>query len=258
MFDSHAHVVASQFEADRADVVARAKAAGLVGWIEVGTNLQESRLAVELAQREEGIYATVGVHPHDVAELSASAWAELEELADKPNVAAIGEVGFDFYRGGRREMQQPVLEKFIMLARAKNLPMVFHVRDGKEDNAHDALLHLLESFSEHERPRGVIHTYSGTVAQAERYLALGMYLSFSGVVTFKKAGELLAVVKMVPADMFLVETDCPFLAPEPYRGQRNEPSYVRVVAQKVAAVRGVSVDEVEEQTDGNVKRLFSL
>lgn len=258
MFDSHAHVMAKQFNDDRADVVARAKAAGLTGWIEVGTNVKESRLAVELAQRGEGVHATVGVHPHDITELSEHSWAEVEALAHKPHVVAIGEVGFDFWRGGTREAQQPVLETFIALAQTKNLAMVFHVRDGKEDSAHEALIELLGSYDNDKRPHGVIHTYSGTVAQAERYLALGMYLSFSGVVTFKNAGELLAVVKMVPADMFLVETDCPFLAPEPYRGQRNEPSYVQVVAQKVAQVRGVSVDEVEEQTDGNVKRLFSL
>lgn len=258
MFDSHAHVMFPTLDADRPEIIARARAAGLSGWLEVGVDVEQSRKAAGLASNEAGVYATVGVHPDDIGGLTEEVWSELEDLITQPKVVAIGEVGLDFYREGKLKEQLPVLQRFISLAKQKNLPMVFHVRDGREKSAHDELLQLLESYSIDERPRGVIHTYSGNVAQAERYLNLGLHLSFSGVVTFKNAKELLGVVKIMPAERILIETDCPFLAPEPYRGKRNEPAYVRLVAAKLAEVRGVLLEEIEEQTDENAKILFGL
>lgn len=258
MFDSHAHVMFPTLDADRVAVIERARKAGLFGWLEVGTDMAQSRKAVELASKEEGVYATVGVHPSDIAELNEDVWAEIAGLMSNQRVKAIGEVGFDFYRGGKEVEQVPVLRRFLKLAHDKNLPVVFHVRDGKDVSAHEALLRLLSEYSPNTRPKGVMHTYSGSVEQAKQYLELGMHLSFSGVVTFKNAGELLEVAKMVPKDRFLIETDCPFLAPEPYRGKRNEPAYVRLVAQKLADIRGATVDDIEKQTDANARQLFNL
>ncbi len=258
MFDSHAHVMFPTLDADRSDIIERARAAGLSGWLEVGVDMDQSRRAVTLASEQQGVFATVGVHPDDIVGLSEEDWGEIEKLADHPTVVAVGEVGLDFYREGKIEEQLPVLQRFISLANQKNLPIVFHVRDGKEKDAHEELLKLLESYPVGECPRGVIHTYSGNVIQAERYLKLGLYLSFSGVATFKNAGELLEVVMKTPLDRILIETDSPFLAPEPYRGKRNEPAYVKLVAEKLANVKGVSFNEIENRTDQNAKNLFHI
>lgn len=258
MFDSHAHVMFPTLDSDRDEVIARARQLGLWGWLEIGVDVAGSQQAVALAEKQEGVYATVGVHPDDIAGLDEALWHTIEQLVSHPKVKAIGEVGLDFYREGKLEEQLPVLKKFIALAQEKKLPVVFHVRDGATKSAHEELLKLLESYSSGERPRGVIHTYSGSLAQAKRYLDLGLYISFSGVLTFKKAGELLEVAKLVPADKMLIETDSPFLAPEPYRGKRNEPAYVKLVAEKLAEVREVSLEEIEQQTDANAKTLFSI
>lgn len=258
MFDSHAHVSSSQFDVDRDEVYSRALAAGLKGWVEVGTSVLDSRQAVALAEKYEGVVAAVGVHPNDIGDLSEVDFAQMTALLDHRKVKAIGEVGLDFYRGGSLDEQVLVLKRFLSLAVAKNLPVIFHVRSGETLDAHSELLKLLESYAVSERMQGVIHTYSGSVAQAKRYLELGLYISFSGVVTFKNAGELVEVAKMVPVDKMLIETDCPFLTPEPHRGQRNEPVYVKFVAEKLAVIRGESLEAVAAQTWENTKRLFDI
>ena len=256
MIDSHAHVMLDSFEADRDEVVARACEAGVVAWLEVGTDVAQSRRAVSLAQQYDFVWATVGVHPSDIAELDTTAWQELEQLTTVERVVAVGEVGFDFYRGGTFEEQRPAVDRFVTLARQRELPIVWHVRSGDTADAHEALLGYLEELP--HAPRGVLHTYSGNEQQAERYLAMGLYLSFSGVVTFKNAGVIAEVARTTPLDRLLIETDCPFLAPEPYRGKRNEPAYVRYVAEKIAELRGISVDDVVEQTVVNTRTLFEL
>ncbi|MBI3273954.1 MAG: TatD family hydrolase [Candidatus Colwellbacteria bacterium] len=258
MFDSHAHIMFPTLTDDRTAIISRARKAGLWGWLEIGVDIEGSRQAIALAEQEEGVYATVGVHPDDIAGLDENGWEEVAKLASHPKVKAIGEVGLDFYRDGKLEEQLPVLKRFIVLAREKNLPVVFHVRDGAQQSAHEELLKLLERYSSGERPHGVIHTYSGSLAQAKRYLDLGLYLSFSGVITFKNCGELLEVATMVPADKMLIETDSPFLAPEPHRGKQNEPAYVKLVAEKLGEIRGVSLEEIEKQTDANTRTLFLI
>jgi TatD DNase family protein len=287
LFDSHAHVAFKQFDADRAAVIGRAHAAGLTGWLEVGTDVASSQRAVELAMKQTGVFATVGVHPSDIGEVTEADWVTLEAMLAQECVVAVGEVGIDFYRGGTLKPQLRVLERFVRLAREHSLPVVFHVRDAPQNpsqpplirggeqeknsppdkgesegvlthNAHDALIQYLESLPLDARPRGVIHTFSGTSAQAQQYLALGLYLSFSGVVTFKNAGDMAEAAKTVPLDRFLIETDCPFLAPQQYRGQRNEPAYVRFVAEKVAELRGESVEAISEASWRNAQRLFAL
>ncbi|PIT98364.1 MAG: hydrolase TatD [Candidatus Andersenbacteria bacterium CG10_big_fil_rev_8_21_14_0_10_54_11] len=265
MIDSHAHVSFGQFDADRGVVIARARAAG-VGWIEVGTDAAQSRKALALAEQHPAdiLGASVGVHPIDAA--SGIDWADLHQLLDHPRVLAVGEVGLDYYRGGTREQQLPVLEQFVALAHMRSLPVIFHVRDALPAGgggagsafacAHDDVIAFLEHLSDSDRPRGVIHTFSGSLEQARRYLALGMYVSFSGVVTFKNAGEIADAAREMPLERMLVETDCPFLAPEPYRGKRNEPSYLQYTAQRIADLRGVRAEDVIAATEHNTRRLF--
>lgn len=251
MIDSHAHVSAQQFDTDRIDVIARCRDVG-VRWIEVGTNLADSKKALEFP------YASVGVHPNSIAGLTDTDWEELASLAEHGNCYAIGEVGLDFSRGGNLEDQQIVLKRFIALAQIKNLPMIFHVRSGNGIDAHLELIRILKEYVDTDRPAGVIHTFSGTIAQAQKYVALGMMISFSGVITFKNAGELPEVAKTIPLENILAETDCPFLTPEPHRGKRNEPMYVKYVIQKIAELRGLSFEEIEQATEQTAKRLFGI
>lgn len=258
MIDCHAHVAADEFNSDRAQLWERAKNSGLEGWIEIGTDLEQSRASLALAQQYDNVWATVGVHPNDISNLTEQSWQEIENLLNKEKVVGVGEVGFDFYRGGSLIEQERALRKFIELAQIKKLPIVFHVRDGHDINAHNETIRLLSSYSEDDRPRGVMHTYSGNKEQAKKYLELGMLLSFSGVVTFKNAQETAEIARTMPLKKMLIETDCPYLAPEPYRGKRNEPAYVALVAQKIADLRGVDVKEIDRITTENTKRLFGI
>lgn len=257
MLDSHAHVSGESFDEDRADVVSRARAAG-VRWIEVGTDMTQSRRAVQLAEKwpEDILGATVGVHPSDVeADLD---WVSIESMMEQEAVVAVGEVGLDYYHTSPKDHQLTVLRRFVDIAVTKNMPVVFHVRSGPEADAHSDMLEFLQSLPADKRPAGVMHTFSGTWEQAQEYLALGMYLSISGVVTFKNSQNMQAVARQAPLERLLIETDCPFLTPEPNRGQRNEPAYVQHVAQKIADLRGVSLEEIVTATEKNTVSLFKL
>lgn len=256
MFDSHAHVAAEQFNVDRGDVIRRTREAGVSGWIEIGTSLKESAAALRLAEKEK-IWASAGVHPEEVAGLKEEDWAELEKMTLARRVVAIGEVGLDYFRGGTLEVQGPALRRFLRLAQQVKKPVIFHIRSG-ERNAHEDLIALLKAMPEEERPAGVLHMFSGTWEQAEAYLALGYYISLSGVVTFKNAGAAPEVARRVPLERLLIETDSPYVAPEPHRGERNEPANVRFVAAKIAELRGVSIEEVERATKKNAQSLFLL
>ncbi len=258
MIDSHAHVLLNQFDDDRDDVISRALVSGVTGWLEVGVDVESSKQVVAFAREHDGVYATVGVHPHDVAGMSEESWSALEELASDDVVKAIGEVGFDLHHGDNFEEQKTALIRFMSLAQKHDLPLVFHMRDGDDSDVHSELIDLLSSYSENERPRGVLHMFSGTVEQARQYIDLGMYISVSGVVTFKNAGVVVDVTRAVSLNRLLVETDCPFLAPEPHRGKRNEPAYVAFVADKVAELKGVSSEEVEKVTEKNTRELFGM
>lgn len=271
MIDVHAHVVFRQFDVDRRAVIERARAAG-VRWVEIGTDLAQSRAALLLAEQYPDLVigATVGVHPSDVGPaadpdgLTQYDWQVISNLLQHQQTVAVGEVGFDFYHAWpgfsaaeQQALQHKTLQQFIQLASERKLPMVFHVRSGQGRDAHAALIDLLSGYPAGERPRGVIHTFSGTAEQAEAYLQLGMFLSFSGVVTFKNAGVIAEVARTMPLAKMLIETDCPFLAPEPYRGQRNEPAYVQLVAESIAARRGVPATELASHTVDNAWRFFS-
>lgn len=255
--DSHAHIDGPDFDSDRAEVLARAHEAGVTEIICVGAagDLETAERTVALARTEPGLYATVGVHPHDAAKLEPAWWPRLEALARDRAVVGIGETGLDyFYDHSPRDVQRRVFAEFIEFARKLSLPLVCHVRD-----AHDDARAIL---AEHGAASAgcVIHCFTGTPEDAAAYVAMGMYISFSGIVTFpgKRSDPLRQAVQCVPRDRLLIETDCPYLAPVPMRGKRNEPAFVVHTARAVAAELAMDVAELGALTAQNTRRLFAL
>jgi TatD DNase family protein len=251
--DSHCHIDTSRFNADREDVIAAAVSGGVTRMINPGVDLPSSRYALALAQDHPGvIYAGVGVHPHDATTWNDEVSNQLRELAREPEVAAIGEFGLDYFRMlSPREVQQAVFCAHLELARACNLPCIIHVRDS-----HDDVIELLRA---HGRDlRGVFHCFSGNVSQAEECLEFeGFMLSFAGPLT-RQGNALPEVARMVPIERVLIETDSPYLVPQPLKARRNEPLFVTYTAQKLAALRGLSLEEVASVTTSNAIRLFGL
>ncbi len=250
VIDSHAHLDFSPFDPDREAVITRARAVGMVAILNVGTDLESSRASVALADRYDFIYAAVGVHPHDARTLTPAVLEELRALACYPKVVAIGEIGLDYYRDlSPRPVQRQAFADQLALAAELGLPVVIHCRDAWADT-----LAILRGWS----GRGVLHSYSGGPEHLEEVLAMGFFIGLSGPVTYAHAPRLQTVAATVPLDHLLVETDCPYLTPEPYRGRRNEPSYVWYVAGAVARARGMSAEEVARITAENAARLFHL
>jgi len=253
MIDSHCHLDPQYFSADLQEVLTRARAAGVEAFVcvGVGRTLEAPRAAVALAAAEPDVFATVGVHPHDVAAMAEADWAALEELARRPRVVGIGETGLDYYYDhSPREAQQAAYRRFVGMARAAGLALVSHVRD-----AHDEAAAILR---EEKAGDGVIHCFSGGVAEARAYLDLGQHLSFSGILTFKNAGNIREAAAFAPLDRILIETDAPYLAPIPYRGKKNEPAYIAQTLATLAAVRGLTPPEVDAATTANACQLFRL
>ena len=255
LVDSHCHLDQDAFDADRAMVIARARSHGVHRLITVGAGgpLRSNHAAVALADADPEIFATVAVHPHDVKDITEFTWAELRALWAHPKVVAVGETGLDYYyRHSPPEAQRSHLRHFIREAGRAGLPLVIHCRDAFPD--------LLAIFRDEEAAAvgGVIHCFSGTLAEAEACLGLGFALSFSGIVTFKNADALRTVVRATPPDRLLIETDAPFLAPVPHRGKRNEPALVRRVAEEVARTTGRALTEVADLTTANTARVFRL
>lgn len=250
MIDTHLHLEMREFDPDRGAVVARAKAAG-IGLITVGIDLESSARAVALAE-EHKIYAAVGVHPHEAKRYAADLegmLARLEELARAERVVALGEMGLDYYRNySPREEQLRVFRAQLELAAKLDKPVIVHDRQADED--------ILAILREAGVP-GVVHSFSSGLEVAEALLGLGLYLGFSGPVTFPKARQQY-VIKRVPLERLLLETDAPFLTPAPHRGKRNEPAYLRYIARAVAELKRVAVDEVGRQTTANAGELFRL
>ena len=260
LVDTHAHLDFSQFDADRSAVIERAKAAGVAAILNVGADLPSSRQAVALAEQHDCIYAAVGVHPHDARKLDGAALAELRELARHPKVVAVGEIGLDFYRDlSPRNVQRRAFQAQLAWAAKLGKPVVIHDRD-----AHDEVMDILADWaialknSPLDGRLGVLHTFSGDRTMAERAIDLGFSISISGPVTYQNARQLPGIVQMLPLARLLVETDCPFLAPHPHRGKRNEPAYVRLVAERIAALRNIPFDDLAEATTANARRLFEL
>jgi TatD DNase family protein len=253
LVDTHAHLQDAAFEGDREAALTRARAAGVGLVVTVGTDPESSRQAVALAAAHADVYAAVGIHPHDAAGADADALAEIARLAREPKVVAVGEIGLDFYRNlSPRPAQESALRAQLALARAVGKPVLLHCRD-----AHAALLDVLAAEGVTEIG-GIMHCFSGDLDVAGRCLELGLLVSFAGPVTYPNARRLGAVVPALPLGRLVVETDCPYLPPQPWRGQRNEPAYLPVTATRVAELHGLPVDEVVRQTTGNACGLLGL
>lgn len=260
MIDSHAHLNFPQFDEDRAAVIGRARQAGVRAIVNVGTDLATSRSALALAEEYPFIYAAVGCHPHDAQGWTAQALADLRVLATEPKVVAVGEIGLDYYRDhSPRPVQRRVFETLLGLALELGLPVIVHTRAsgdaGDEESAHDDVLAALDGWP---GSGGVLHAYSGGLERLDRVLELGFYIGIGGPVTFASAREVRAVAAAVPLERLLLETDCPYLTPVPHRGERNEPAYVRFVAEAVARARGAAADGVAAAAGENARRLFRL
>jgi TatD DNase family protein len=250
LIDSHVHLTVKKYRKDLQAVLARAREAGLAAMVNVGFDIDSSADGVRLAEQHADIYAAVGVHPHDADTVDDYILSYLGDLSANPKVVAIGEIGLDFYRDlSPRRVQEEVFVEQLALADKVGLPVVIHDRD-----AHRRVIDILRG---ERASRGVMHCFSGDFNLARQALDLGFYISFAGPITYDgvKAAE---IIKKAPQDRILVETDCPYLPPVPFRGKRNEPAYVRYVLARVAEILGKTLEETESLTDANTRRLFNL
>jgi len=262
--DSHCHPENKRFDSDRPEIFARAKAAGVTTLLAIGNGDGPGSgtfdCAIKLAEQFDGVYATVGIHPHEAALAKQGDFDELLELARHPKVVAWGEIGLDYYYDhSPREVQQSVFLQQMELARAAKLPIVIHCRPSDNStNAWDDTLSLLRENWASSGLGGVMHCFGGTVDHARASLDIGFVISFAGNITFPKAQNIRDAATVVPDDRMFLETDSPYLAPGPYRGKRNEPAFVTEVAKRVAELRGVSSEEIGHQTSANFRAFFRI
>ena len=250
MIDSHAHLTFKHYKGDLEAVLKRAREVGVKAIIDVGVDLASSEAGVKLANRHDDVFATVGVHPHDAKTIDDEALARLDQLADDARVVAVGEIGLDYYRDlSPRHIQEKAFRDQIALAKKKGLPVVIHDRD-----AHAKVMQIMK---EETVSSGVLHCFSGDMGIAKQALDMGLHLSFGGPITYdgNKAAE---IIRKMPLDRLLIETDCPYLTPVPFRGKRNEPAYVKLVLVRVAEILGKPVVEVERLTEANTCACFGL
>lgn len=254
LFDTHAHLHFPELAGDLVAVLERARAAGVTGVVTIGTDRETNPAAVALAESHDGVYATVGIHPHDAAEATEADFEAMEALARRsPKVVALGEMGLDFFRNlSPRDDQETVFRRQLDMARRLDRPAVIHCRD-----AHVEALAILADERVGE-VGGVMHCFSADVDVARRCLDLGLSISLAGPVTYKNARALPEVARFVPADRLVVETDCPFLPPHPHRGERNEPAWVAITAARVAELRATTLASLGEATTANALRLFRI
>ncbi|UCG36556.1 MAG: TatD family hydrolase [Candidatus Bathyarchaeota archaeon] len=245
LIDSHTHLQWASFDRDRKAVIKRAMKAGVQKIVTVGFNLKGSRKAVKLAQENPGVCATVGIHPHSAKELTEDALQELKQLSTDRSVVAIGEIGLDYYRYlSPRHIQKQAFTRQLTLAEELDLPVVVHDRDAHAD--------VLEILSMHRpRRKGVMHCFSGSRETAMKAISLNFYISFAGTITFPSASQLQDVVRWIDLRKVLVETDCPWLTPQEFRGKRNEPAYLPFIANKLGILRGIPLGEIAEITTQN-------
>jgi len=255
LFDTHAHLVSDQLKGLTEEILASAKDAGLAGITSIGTDLASSRACVALAEKHDQIYAAVGVHPNECHQASESDWDEICQLAQHPRVVAVGETGLDRYWDTVPiELQREWFERHIDLSFEIEKPLVIHMRDCDQD-----IVDMLNQHQREGRIIGILHSFAAQWATAQRALELGMYISFAGMVTFKKSAELREIAKKIPDDRILVETDAPYLSPHPHRNVRpNQPAMVQHTAACLAAERGVAVEEFGELVTENAKRAFKI
>lgn len=254
MIDTHTHLHFSDYNSDREEIILKSREKGVEYMINVGINLEDSREALKLAQRYNFIYAAVGVHPHYATERTLDKFGEL--IKHKKTVA-IGEVGLDYFKNPiAKEIQQETFRKFIRLAKDNHLPLIIHSRSGSDNG--NAYLDALNILQQEGSSKGVFHCFGGDKQIAGRVINQGFFISFTGNLTFPNAHKTREVASFVPLDKILLETDCPFLAPQQKRGKRNEPSYVRYVAEALSEIKRVSFEEMVRITTENAKGLFGI
>ena len=251
--DSHAHLDDERFEKDRDEVIDSLYGNDVEALLNPGADLNSSKEALDLAEKYPFIYAAVGIHPHDSKYMKEEHLDIFKEMAGNKKVIAIGEIGLDYYYDNSdRDVQRKWFREQIRLAKDLDLPYIVHNRDAHED-----VLRIMKE-EHYDGVRGILHCYSGSAELSREFIKLGFYISLGGPVTFKNAKAPKLVAKEVPFDKLLIETDSPYLTPEPFRGKRNEPKYVRYVAEEIAKIRNVSLDELAEKTRENFNRLFNL
>jgi len=252
LVDTHAHLQWASFDRDREEVVDRARRVDVKHIVNVGFDLDGSRKAIELAEKHHGVYATVGVHPHNASQLNEVVLDRLARFSEDPKVVAIGEIGLDYYRNlSPRDAQKKAFEAQLFLAEKLGLPVAIHDRE-----AHADVLKMLSRFK--GKTKGVMHCFSGSREMAEQCVKFGFYISFAGPVTFPNSRKLQQIVKEIDLDKILLETDSPWLAPQNVRGKRNEPAYLPFIAEKIADLKGISIDVLAEATTRNAKEIFQF
>lgn len=258
--DSHAHLDVTNYDADRAEVIARARAAGVELMLEIaGSDIGKGSLepGLKLAEEHDFIYAAVGLHPHEAVLYDDELEKNLVEFSQHAKVIGWGEIGLDYYYDNSpRDVQQQVFRRQLELATERKLPVIIHTRDAEDDTI--SMLQKTWAEAGGIDIGGIIHCFTGTHKLADAAIEMGFHISFSGVVTFKTAEDLRRVAESVPMEKLLIETDCPFLAPVPHRGKRNEPAFVIETAKKLAELKQTSLEEIGRQTSSNFRRLFNL
>jgi TatD DNase family protein len=260
--DTHAHLCYPDFAEDLPQMIARAQAAQVTQIVSIATDLESARKTLDIARRFEGVYAAVGLHPGEVPNVTLCDMKELVLLAAEPKVVAIGETGLDYFREAQtdlalRQQQTDLFWAQLELAKQRHLPVVIHNRSAEQDILEVLRAHA-EGLPKEWRPWGVMHCFSGSEKFAFDCIEIGLLISYTGIVTFKNAASLREVARKVSLDCVMLETDAPYLAPVPNRGKRNEPAYVPLIAQVLAEVKGVNVEEVARATTQNARRLFHL
>lgn len=250
IFDSHAHYTDRAFDIDRTDLLGSLEESGICGVINCGADLKSSEESARLSQECDFMYFACGVHPEEVDDLPSDYLDTLKDLTKNKKCVAIGEIGLDYYwRQDNKELQKKIFIEQILLARELNLPVIVHSRDAHEDT-----LTILKEY----KPKGVLHCFSGSVETAKEILKLGMYIGLGGAVTFKNAKKPVEVAEFLPIDRLLLETDCPYMAPVPMRGKRNDSSYIPYVAEKISEIKGIDAQEVIDFTTENTRKLFNI
>ncbi len=250
IFDSHAHYTDKAFNDDRKNMLGSLKESGICGIINCGADIESSVFSIELADEYDYIYAACGIHPEEADKVPENYIEILRKLAENKKCVAIGEIGLDYYwRQDTKEKQKELFENQILLAKELDLPIIVHDRE-----AHGDTLKILKK----HKPKGVLHCFSGSPETAEEILKLGMYIGLGGALTFKNARKAVEVAQMLPLDRLLLETDCPYMAPVPFRGKRNYSGYVPYIAEKVGEIKGIDPQTVLNVTSENTKKLFSI
>jgi TatD DNase family protein len=254
LIDTHAHLDQEEFDVDRDDVIERARFAGVEAIVAIGVTRSSSEAVVHLAGRHDGVYAAVGIQPNYCAQAQAEDWDKIVELSTFPKVIAIGETGLDCYWDyAPLALQKDYFDRHLRLAQKRDLPFVVHTRESDAD-----VLVMLREARRRGPLKGIMHSFTGNAETAAECIELGLYISFAGMVTFKKSADLRQVAATIPSDRILVETDSPYLSPEPLRGKRNEPAHVVHTAKLIAEIRGVDFEEFARQASANTRQLFRI